>query len=66
MIGACPPAAPTDAQVQTATRRAVAATGAKLGTLDARRLALRATVALPFAFSEAGGVCLELRDARAC
>ncbi len=62
VIGACAPAAPTDAQVQTATKRAVAATGAKLGTLDPRRLALRKTVMLPFRFSEAGSVHLELRD----
>ncbi len=60
VVGPC--AAPTDAQVRTATQRAVAATGAKLGTLDPRRLALRDAVMLPFRFSEAGNVSLELRD----
>jgi hypothetical protein len=60
VIGPC--AAPTDAQVRTATRRAVMATGAKLGKLDARRLALRQTVMLPFRFPEAGSVSLEVRD----
>ena len=47
---------------RTATRRAVAATGAKLGKLDTRRLALRQTVVLPFRFFEAGSVSLEVRD----
>ncbi len=60
VIGPC--VAPTDAQVRTATRRAVAATGAKLGTLEPRGLALRQTVVLPFRFSEAGSVSLELRN----
>jgi hypothetical protein len=60
VIGPC--AAPTDAQVRAATERAVAATGAKLGTLDPRQLARRGTVKLPFRFSEPGSVSLEVRD----
>ncbi len=60
VVGPCAP--PSDAQVQAATERAVAATSAKLGTLDPRRLALRQTVMLPFRFSEAGNVNLVVRD----
>ena len=53
VVAAC--AAPTDAEVKAATRRAIARTGAKLRTMERVR-------ALPFAFPEAGSVCIELRD----
>jgi hypothetical protein len=70
-VAACPPPpppppppptskVPTDAQVLAAVKAALSQTGAKLRKLDTRTLAKRKSIALPFAFPEAGTAKLQL------
>jgi hypothetical protein len=54
------PVTPTTAQALQAVRAALSATGSKLRTFTPARLSRKRTVALPFAFPEAGAVELQL------
>jgi hypothetical protein len=55
-----PSGGPTEEQSHAALKGSVAATGSSLRPLRLPRLAKRASVSLPFAFPEPGGVTLEL------